>query len=280
MTSALQGVAFKGTRGDSFGTLADTEAGRPFTISAHRGDIGSADSYPENTLEAFRQAAIKGAHRVEIDVQLSSQGTPYCIHDATATRTTDGTGNIADKTDAQMDALNIDAGHGYDAGRHGTSLNVPTLISVLDALRPYGVGIDLDMKTTTDAASAAVAQIVVDRGIEHRTQMQAPSLTAASAIKSVSSRILVGTFTAVSSAPQSQANVDVWWAEQDEVTQLSDVTSRAPDFVWAFYSVDDGVGTDESTIIANMFTRGVRTFCTNNLEDALAQRATLLSWPA
>lgn len=48
-------------------------------LVAHR---GWASRYPENTLLAVRRALEAGADGVEVDVQLSADGTPYLLHDA------------------------------------------------------------------------------------------------------------------------------------------------------------------------------------------------------
>ena len=60
-------------------------------IVAHRGDSGS---YPENTMLAFRKAVEAGSDGIELDVQLTKDGTVVIIHDEKVDRTTDGTGDV------------------------------------------------------------------------------------------------------------------------------------------------------------------------------------------
>ncbi|GHF26075.1 glycerophosphodiester phosphodiesterase [Pseudolysinimonas yzui] len=79
--------------------------GEPAFIAAHRGDRASA---PENTVPAFEAAVAGGADFVEVDVQLTVDGYPVIIHDATVDRTTTGTGAVADLTLAEIRTL--DAG--------------------------------------------------------------------------------------------------------------------------------------------------------------------------
>jgi glycerophosphoryl diester phosphodiesterase len=55
-------------------------------VVAHRGDSFHA---PENTLEAARLALQAGADAWELDVQLTRDGTPVVLHDASLLRTTD-----------------------------------------------------------------------------------------------------------------------------------------------------------------------------------------------
>lgn len=66
------------SRGTTAGTPTDTRPpGHPF-VWAHRGASALA---PENTVRAFLLAAQLGAHGVELDVQLSSDGVPVVLHD-------------------------------------------------------------------------------------------------------------------------------------------------------------------------------------------------------
>lgn len=76
-------------------------------IIGHRGASAAA---PENTLAAFRLAQEQGAHGIEFDVQLSADGVPVIIHDASVERSTNGRGRVADLTLAQLQTL--DAGQG------------------------------------------------------------------------------------------------------------------------------------------------------------------------
>lgn len=75
-----------------------------FMIIAHRGDSINA---PENTLASINSAVGKATH-TEMDGRVTSDGQLVLMHDSTVTRTTNGTGSVADKTLAQIQAL--DAG--------------------------------------------------------------------------------------------------------------------------------------------------------------------------
>lgn len=70
---------------------------------AHRGLSGN---YPEETLYAYWAASLLGYQALEISVQKSADGTFWCFHDNTTTRTTGVTGTISAMTDAQIAALN------------------------------------------------------------------------------------------------------------------------------------------------------------------------------
>ncbi len=81
-------------------------AGKPLSI-AHAG--GEVD-YPHSTLFGYGESVKAGADVLEMDVQLSKDGTLMIIHDLTVDRTTEGTGNVADMTAAELQALD----NGYD----------------------------------------------------------------------------------------------------------------------------------------------------------------------
>jgi glycerophosphoryl diester phosphodiesterase len=93
-------------------------------VIAHRGFSGAA---PENTLAAVRAAIEVRADMVEIDVTLSADGRIVVIHDETLDRTTDGIGEVAQLTLAELRQL--DAGSWFDPSFAGE--RIPTLEQVL-----------------------------------------------------------------------------------------------------------------------------------------------------
>lgn len=78
-------------------------------VASHRGQWRSA---PENSLGAIDQAIKDGAEIVEIDVRLTSDGVPVLMHDSTVDRTTDGRGQVADLSLAQIKNLRLQEGLG------------------------------------------------------------------------------------------------------------------------------------------------------------------------
>lgn len=116
-----------------------------FIIWAHRG--ASADA-PENTLAAFALAEAQGADGIEFDVQLSADGVPVVIHDATLQRTTDGRGKVA--ATAWPELSRLDAGSWFAPQFAGEGL--PSLEQVLvwagDRLR-----LNLEFKDPAAASS-------------------------------------------------------------------------------------------------------------------------------
>ena len=71
-------------------------------VFAHR--CGGALA-PENSLAGLRVAAARGIRAVEFDVMLSSDDSPWLIHDETLERTTNGRGRVCDTPDAVLRTL-------------------------------------------------------------------------------------------------------------------------------------------------------------------------------
>ncbi|MGG2395646.1 glycerophosphodiester phosphodiesterase [Pseudomonas sp. SH1-B] len=82
---------------------------RPLVI-AHRGGKGL---WPENTLFAFERASTLGVDMLEMDLHLSQDAQLVVIHDETLERTTNGEGQVAHYSLAELQAL--DAGYNWTA---------------------------------------------------------------------------------------------------------------------------------------------------------------------
>lgn len=74
-------------------------------VIAHRG--GSAYA-PENTLAAFERAKALGCRVIELDVQLSANGSPFVFHDETVQRITNGKGCFTQLSDDEISQLDVD----------------------------------------------------------------------------------------------------------------------------------------------------------------------------
>ncbi|MFI9527012.1 glycerophosphodiester phosphodiesterase family protein [Micromonospora rosaria] len=132
--------------------------GAPMTVVAHRGASSAA---PENTLVAQEVARRAGADFVENDVQPSSDGVPFVLHDTTVNRTTSGTGPIRGLTAAQLKTL--DAGSWF--APHFAGATLPTLAEQLADLRTRGGNLLLEIKGahTRDQVARIVEVIRAER---------------------------------------------------------------------------------------------------------------------
>ena len=109
------------------------------------GHRGASFHAPENTLSAFRLAREMGVDGIELDVQLSRDGIPIVMHDATVDRTTEGTGAVADLSLGELREL--DAGSWFSSDFAGEG--VPTLAEVFEA-----VGQDMTLNLELKVMSA------------------------------------------------------------------------------------------------------------------------------
>ena len=110
---------------------------------------------PENTLRSFVAAQHAGLDVIELDLHLSKDGALVVMHDTDVDRTTDGTGPIAEKTLAELRAL--DAGRGE---------RVPVFEEVLDA-----VDAPLQAEIKDVQAARALAEVLLERDLVPRVEV-------------------------------------------------------------------------------------------------------------
>ncbi|MGW5968631.1 glycerophosphodiester phosphodiesterase [Streptomyces sp. NPDC055186] len=123
-----------------------------FLTIGHRGVMGVE---PENTLRSFVAAQEAGLDVIELDLHLSKDGELVVMHDAELDRTTDGTGPIADRTVAELRAL--DAGRGE---------HVPVFEEVLEAVHA-----PLQAEIKDVQAARALAEVMNRRGLTDRIEV-------------------------------------------------------------------------------------------------------------
>ncbi|MDT0467829.1 glycerophosphodiester phosphodiesterase [Streptomyces gibsoniae] len=156
-----------------------------FLIIGHRGVMGVE---PENTLRSFVAAERAGLDLIELDLHLSKDGALVIMHDAEVDRTTDGTGPIAEKTVAELRAL--DAGLGE---------RVPVFEEVLDAVRT-----PLQAEIKDVAAARALAEVMHRRDLVGRVEVSSFQTDAITEI----ARLVPGVRTALIASRYSTDVVD------------------------------------------------------------------------
>jgi glycerophosphoryl diester phosphodiesterase len=122
-------------------------------LIAHRGYSAMA---PENTLASFQAALEQPIVGVEFDVHLSADGIPVVIHDATVDRTTNGQGKVAEKTVAQLQAL--DAGSWFHP--RFAKETIPTLEEVLDLFSGTPMQLYIECKSPQNWSSQYVKELM------------------------------------------------------------------------------------------------------------------------
>ena len=159
--------------------LTETKISR-CEIVGHR---GWSAVYPENTLLAAKMAVQAGADGTEFDVQATRDGVVVLLHDKTLDRTTNGTGELAAKTLAELRSL--DAGSWKDPQFAGEP--VPTLEQHLRALKGTGCMPVIEIKMT--GISDKVIQAVRDLDMVDQVAVIAFSGEVVREIRSLEPRI-------------------------------------------------------------------------------------------
>ncbi len=162
-------------------------------IIGHRGASAVA---PENTFAAFDLAMDAGAHGIEFDVRLSSDGIPICIHDETLQRT--GKCNLKVAEMSARELTTHDVGSWFNK-RH-TKLarevfmtqTVPPLERVLSWARERNALLYLELKTVPGNAytlAAHAARLVLRHKLTEQVFIESFDHSAVRAIKQINSTL-------------------------------------------------------------------------------------------
>ncbi|GGG60225.1 glycerophosphodiester phosphodiesterase [Paenibacillus radicis (ex Gao et al. 2016)] len=135
-------------------------------IWAHRGASAYA---PENTMEAFELAVQQHADGLDITIHRTKDGEIVVIHDDTIDRTSNGKGEVADYTLAELKAFNFNAGFEDKYSR----TEIPTLHEVLELVKACELELNIeeniifsDHDRTTISLDAA--KLVQEYGLTER----------------------------------------------------------------------------------------------------------------
>lgn len=127
-------------------------------VMAHR---GNQTACPENTLASFRRAIKDGADIIETDIHLTRDDVFVCIHDPTVDRTTDGSGQVADMTLAELKSLSAGPRHEGFA-----SEKIPTLKETAEII-PENMALALELKTDRFLEEAVCKKLVLELETEN-----------------------------------------------------------------------------------------------------------------
>jgi glycerophosphoryl diester phosphodiesterase len=127
-------------------------------LLGHRGQVCSAEA-PENTAAAIVAALDGGADGVEVDVRLTAEGVPVCIHDPDLRRVAWSGRQIAMSTYADLLTVRLPGGQ-----------RVPTLAEVVALVANRGLLV-LDLKLAANATALAAAVVEVLRRSGRREEV-------------------------------------------------------------------------------------------------------------
>jgi len=132
------------------------EPGGCAPAAAHRGIL---TSHTENTKGSMRSAIAADAE-FEIDLRSTSNDGIVVIHDSTLSRTTNGSGRVANKTAAKIRSLRTDDGQ-----------RVPVIGGVLRMVRDNSnAKAILHLKTLTPTSQRKLASLIAEYGIARRLE--------------------------------------------------------------------------------------------------------------
>lgn len=129
-------------------------------VTYHRGDCSIA---PENTLPAFRSAILKGGDRIELDVQMTSDGVVVVTHDSSLKRCTGRNARVYDVTYTEVEQL--DAGRWFSARFAGT--RIPTFEEVLQLCQgKIDLNVEIKPNSSTPTLEAETVRLLQEYGFE------------------------------------------------------------------------------------------------------------------
>lgn len=129
-------------------------------VTFHRGDCTVA---PENTLPAFRSAILKGGDRIELDVQMTSDGVVVVTHDSNLKRCTGKNAKVYDLTYAEV--AQLDAGRWFSSRFADT--RIPTLEQVLQLCRGrIGLNVEIKPSAASPALEAETVRLLREYGFD------------------------------------------------------------------------------------------------------------------
>ena len=106
---------------------------------AHRASTNEA---PENTLEAVRFAAYRGAKCIEFDVSFTVDNVAVAFHDDTLDRVTTATGPISEKTYQELIMLDLSVKHPTKI----TGVRIPTVDQFVSLCLSLDLTMIIDLK--------------------------------------------------------------------------------------------------------------------------------------
>ncbi|WP_413527433.1 glycerophosphodiester phosphodiesterase [Marinilactibacillus psychrotolerans] len=129
---------------------------------AHRGFSGK---YPENTMIAFRKAYEVGADGIELDAQLTKDGTIVIFHDDTLERLTSDKGQLTEWTLDELKSLSINSKDQEGLAEQ----KIPTLKEYFEWMQDKNLLTNIELKTVNGndiGLEKKVLKLIEEYGLE------------------------------------------------------------------------------------------------------------------
>jgi glycerophosphoryl diester phosphodiesterase len=132
-------------------------------LIAHRGASLFA---PENSPEAVREAAARGATDVEVDVNMTADGVLFAVHDGVVAG--DDVRWISQMTEAEVRSTTAASAEAAASDGSERAAGPARLDEVLAVVAEAGLGIYLDVKQLLPGGAAALGELVRSHGLGER----------------------------------------------------------------------------------------------------------------
>ena len=156
-------------------------------IFAHRGASAYA---PENTLEAFDLAVKMGADGVELDIHMTKDGELVVAHDEEIGRVANGLGLIRNMTTAELKKHRFNRTH-----PEFENATIPTLREVYELLKPTGLHINTELKTSRiryEHMEEKCVKLANELGMTDRVMYSSFNIASLKLLKHIDPRVRVG----------------------------------------------------------------------------------------
>jgi glycerophosphoryl diester phosphodiesterase len=130
----------------------------PCAVIVHR--AGDTQPRTENSRDRLYDSARKGYKCVEFDVVTSASGKMYVNHDNTLDRTSNCTGAVIRKTEAQLAKCRLD---------NSAYLGIPTVAHFLSYARTHSMTPVMHLKAMTSTSWTRLDTFITQQGTEART---------------------------------------------------------------------------------------------------------------
>lgn len=141
-------------------------------------------------MAAFREAIAVGAHGIEFDVRLTSDGVPVVIHDSTLRRTGGVNQRVADLSWQELSK--VDVGSWFRLGSFANE-TVPSLRELFDLFQSNNASLYLEMKCDSPAEyrplAEACCQLINEYAFKERVVVECFELAALNILKEIDSEI-------------------------------------------------------------------------------------------
>jgi len=214
-------------------------------IIAHRAIAGDA---PENSLAGLKESVNAGADYIEIDVQLSADGTAVVIHDADFMRVAGHPGRIQQMNYSEIETLRLRSEKSFP----DSLLSIPTLdqflqqskdkAGLLIELKYYGYGEDLAEETIC---------LIREHEMNDRVMIMSLSAEAVRQVRKIAPDLTLGYISAVAAGDLSRIPMDFLAVSQQNIT--SDMVQTYSEsgqevYVWTVNSAENMVSMLEKRV--------------------------------